>query len=84
MKNIPKGTFVSQVKYESKKQQQKIRAALQNRWRGPYRVSKVISELSLICVINGREQVMAYKNIKPYIQKVEARSLAVKMLVDLY
>jgi hypothetical protein len=66
VKRIPKSAFVSEVVMDNKRQKTKIRAALQDRYKGPYRVSKIISPKTIVCVINGREQPMAYKNLKPY------------------
>jgi hypothetical protein len=65
-KSIPKGSFVSEVVIDKKRQKTKIRAALQDRYRGPYKVTKVISSKTIICLINGKEQPMAYKNLKPF------------------
>jgi hypothetical protein len=44
IKKIPAATFVSEVKVDKKKQRHKIRAALQNRYKGPFVVVRVISE----------------------------------------
>ena len=62
IKKIPKGTFVSEEVVDNKKQKTKIRAALQDRYQGPYKVTRVISEKTIVCLINGKEQHMAYKN----------------------
>ena len=84
VKKIPESLFVSEVKVDQKKQKYKIRAALQNRYKGPYTVVKVISENTIVCMIKGREQHMAYKNIKPYYPvHIEAlRKLIVKSYLD--
>jgi len=66
VKRIPKSSFVGEVVMDNKRQKTKILAALQDRYKGPYRVSKIISPKTIVCVINGREQPMAYKNLKPY------------------
>ena len=79
-RNIPKSVFVSEVKVDSKRQKAKIRAALQNRWVGPYRIVRVISELTVVCIIKGREQKMAYKNIKPYVSADNIRKVVVNMM----
>jgi hypothetical protein len=70
IKNVPKYAFVSEVAIDSKKQKAKIRSALQDRWKGPYRVIKVISDITVTCLIKGREQNVAYKNMKPYYSSV--------------
>ena len=79
-RNIPKSAFVSEVKVDSKKMKAKIRAALQDRWVGPYRIISVISELTVVCIVKGREQKLAYKNIKPYVSGEEIRSVVVRMM----
>jgi hypothetical protein len=68
IKNIPKSYFVTEVDlaHNQEKEKAKIRAALQNRWRGPYRVIAIVNEITVICLINGREQTVAYKNMRPY------------------
>ena len=72
-KSVPKGSFVSEVVIDKKKQKTKIRAALQDRYRGPYKVVRIISEKTIVCVINGKEQHMAYKNLKPFYPAVIQR-----------
>jgi hypothetical protein len=66
IKKIPAATFVSEVKVDKKKQRHKIRAALQNRYKGPFVVVRVISANTIVCMVNGKEQHIAYQNLKPY------------------
>ena len=44
----------------------KIRAALQNRWKGPYRVTKVINETTMRIMRGNMEHITTYKNTKKY------------------
>ena len=66
IRKVPEAHFVSEVKVDKKQQKHKIRAALQNRYRGPYKVVRIISDKTIVCLIKGREQHIAYKNMKPY------------------
>jgi hypothetical protein len=66
IKKIPAATFVSEVTVDKKKQRHKIRAALQNRYKGPFVVVGVISANTIVCMVNGKEQHIAYQNLKPY------------------
>ena len=56
----------------------KIRSALQDRWKGAYHVTGIISEKTIICLVNGKEQPTAYNNLKPY-YAMERRKLREKI-----
>jgi len=71
VKRVPKGKFVSDEKVKQKKVETKIRSALQDRYRGPFRIVKRISTLTFICQINGIERSVFYTQMKPFRSRAE-------------
>lgn len=70
VKKVPNQFYVSEDKVDDKASKAKIRRAFQDRYRGPFKVTKVVSDITLRIQMgaNGDSKSVAYKNIKPYVE----------------
>ena len=69
VRKIPSRFFVSEDKVDGKTVKMKLRRALQDKYRGPFKVLKVVNPLTFVIRIGakGRGENIAYKNMKPYV-----------------